>query len=318
MSDNNLPAQVPAVDNTGHQYPPTSNISTGETLTTFNPTINAAIPSENSLPEDFDPFAHLQAVYLPQHNAAVALFFNDLGNTWQPNISTARSSLRVACTMLAGENELMTAMRHRLFFDLLGYGKSDLFVYQGSIDAITQPVTGHPKVVLKFSQDQASVPHGSVASDMECSFRLVNYTQATYTPTLATTLATEIKTLFFVSNTGYVFTKGKNIYNYLDAANGYRLLIRGNDQTSATTLIEMLLQLTGTTFDENKLSVSNPMKSNVVGTPQQQLVYGKEVNLPNFRPTVNVRFRYAYVRIPGYTKNIILYDATGVRQALVK
>ncbi|MEH1779841.1 MAG: hypothetical protein V7L26_12135 [Nostoc sp.] len=316
MSDS-LPITVPPTTDTGTQLPPSSVIATGATLTPSTATAIATTPPDDSLPEDYDPFQHLKQVYYPQHNAAVALFFNDLGSDWKPNIATARSSLRVACTITPDDNELLIAMRHRLFWDLLGYGKSDLFLYQGSIDAITQPVTGHPKVVLKFTQGKATVPIGGVAADMECSFRLVNYTQATYTPALATTLANEIKSLFFVSNAGYVFTKGKNIYNYLDVANGYRLLIRGNDQASATTLIEMLLQLTSTTFDENKLSVSNPMKSNVVETPQQHLVYGQEKNLPNFRPTVNVRFRYAYVRIPGYTKNIILYDATGVRHALV-
>ncbi|MEH1790326.1 MAG: hypothetical protein V7L23_33375 [Nostoc sp.] len=257
-------------------------------------------------------------MYYPQHNAAVALYFKDLPSDWKPNIATARSSLRVACTITPDDNELLIAMRHRLFWDLLGYGKTDLFLYQGSIDAITQPITGHPKVVLRFSQDKASIPPGGKMVDMECSFRLMQYTEATYTKALATTLATEIKSAFFVENQGYVFTKGKNIYNYLDTANGYRLLIRGNDQTSATTLIEMLLQLTGTTFDENKLSVSTPMKPNTITTtPQQHMVYGTEVNLPNYRPTTNVRFRDAFVKIPGLLKNIVLFDATGVRSALV-
>lgn len=317
MADN-VPVRIPAVDDSGHQYPPVSNISTGETLTAFNPTVHAAIPSEDSLPEDFDPFQHLKQVYYPQHNAAVALFFKDLPIDWKPNIATARSSLRVACTITPDDNELLIAMRHRLFWDLLGYGNTDLFLYQGSIDAITQPITGHPKVVLKFSQDQASIPPGGKKSDMECSFRLMQYTQATYTKALATTLANEIKTSFFSENQGYVFTKGKNIYNYLDAANGYRLLIRGNDQTSATTLIEMLLALTGTTFNEDNLSISTPMKPNIITTPpKQQMVYGSEVNLPNYRPTANVRFRYAFVKIPGLLKNVVLFDATGVRSALV-
>ncbi|MEH1887419.1 hypothetical protein [Nostoc sp.] len=41
-------------------------------------TIVPASPPEDSLPEDFDPFEHLQNVYIPQHNAAVALYFKDL------------------------------------------------------------------------------------------------------------------------------------------------------------------------------------------------------------------------------------------------
>ncbi|MEH2031321.1 MAG: hypothetical protein V7K67_16930 [Nostoc sp.] len=311
--------QVPqTINDTGGQFPPTSVIATGATLTPVTTTVTAATPPEDALPDDYDPFQHLKQVYYPQHNSAVALFFNDLGSDWKPNIATARSSLRVACTITPDDNELLIAMRHRLFWDLLGYGKSDLFLYQGSIDAITQPATGHPKVTLYFSQDRASVPAGGIASDMEVSFRLMNYTGATYTKTLATSLANLIKSEFLFEGTGLVFTKGKNIYNYLDVAHGYRLLIRGNDQASATTLITQLLNLQEIAFDENKLSISTPEKSNLVGTvPAQQMIYGIEVNLPRYRPTVNVRFRYAFVKIPGLLKNIVLFDATGRRLALV-
>ncbi|MEH1827389.1 MAG: hypothetical protein V7L22_18835 [Nostoc sp.] len=76
--------------------------------------IVAATPPDDSLPDDFDPFEHLQTVYIPQHNAAVKRFFSDLPDDWKPNIATARSSLRTACTMLDNDNQLMMNLRHHL------------------------------------------------------------------------------------------------------------------------------------------------------------------------------------------------------------
>ncbi|MEH1786359.1 MAG: hypothetical protein V7L23_12430 [Nostoc sp.] len=113
MSDS-LPITVPPTTDTGTQLPPSSVIATGATLTPSAATATATAPPDDSLPEDYDPFQHLKQVYYPQHNAAVALFFNDLGSDWKPNIATARSSLRVACTITPDDNELLIAMRHRL------------------------------------------------------------------------------------------------------------------------------------------------------------------------------------------------------------
>lgn len=282
---------------------------------------NDALSDSTKLPDDFDPFKHLQQQYIPLHNELVAHWFHDTtvaaNGNWVPNLATARSSSRTACTMTIHDNQLIMMMRHHLFFDLLGYGKTDLFLYQGSIDAITQQVTGHPKVTLYFSQDKASIPHGKTMADMECSFRLMNYTNATYNKSLATSLANLIKSEFLFEGTGITFTKGKSIYTYIDRENGYKLRIYGNDDSSATSLITKLLELQEVGFDENKLSVGTPKKSNVIATPTQHLVYGSEVNLPNYRPTNNVRFRYAFVKVPGLLKNITLFDTTGRRLALV-
>ncbi|MHC5824249.1 MAG: hypothetical protein ACYT04_52535, partial [Nostoc sp.] len=185
---------VPAQTSQGVQVPPTSVIPSGEPLT--HPVIGSitpAVPSEEALPDDYDPFQHLKQVYYPQHNAAVALYFSDLPTDWKPNIATARSSLRVACTISPDDNELLIAMRHRLFWDLLGYGNSNLVVYNGSTNDIAPPVEGHPKICFYFSQDVASVPHGTTRLDAEYSFRLLKETPATITKAKLTTLATLIK-----------------------------------------------------------------------------------------------------------------------------
>ncbi|MEH1780095.1 MAG: hypothetical protein V7L26_13425 [Nostoc sp.] len=303
--------QVPqTINDTGGQFPPTSVIATGATLTPATATVTAATPPEDALPDDYDPFQHLKQVYYPQHNAAVSLFFNDLGSDWKPNIATARSSLRVACTITPDDNELLIAMRHRLFWDLLGYGNSNLVVYNGSVNDIAPPVDGHPKISFYFSQDIASVPNGTARLDAEYSFRLMTETAATITKAKLTALATLIKEFFVVSGLGIQFAKGKNIYRYSDPAHGYRLMIYAHQESDALPIITAMLECQELTYDANKLSTHEPLRDNTV-TPTEQLVYEKEIIPPKFRPNANVRFRYAYAEIPLVKKPIYLVDTTG-------
>jgi hypothetical protein len=253
-----LPVQIPPKDESGVQLPPTSVIATGATLTPSTTTVTAATPQEDALPDDYDPFQHLKQVYYPQHNAAVALFFNDLGSDWKPNIATARSSLRVACTITPDDNELLIAMRHRLFWDLLGYGNGNLIVYNGSKNDIAPPVDGHPKICFYFSQDAASVPPSTTKLDAEYSFRLMHETSATITKAKLISLATLIKEFFVEAGIGIQFTKGKNIYRYSDPANGYRLMVYANQETDALPIIEKMLECQEITYDANKLSTHEP------------------------------------------------------------
>ena len=292
---------------TGHE---TSVIATGATTTPIAlPTITAATPSENALPDTFDPFQHLKEVYIPQHNAVVRLFFSDHPDDWKPNIATARSSLRVACTIDPGDNELMIAMRHRLLFDILGYGNHNLVVYNGSRNDIAPPVDGHPKICFYFSQDIESVPVGDTRSDAEYSFRLMHETAATITKAKLTTLATRIKQHFVIEGVSTHFTKGKNIYRYSDPINGYRLMIYANLQTDALPIIQKMLECQEIAYDENLLTKHEPEKSNTA-VPAEKLVYEKEIKPPKFRPNVNVRFRYAYAEIPLVKKPVYLVDTT--------
>jgi hypothetical protein len=328
MADNETPdpVQVPAYSNpqSGQVYPPTSVIATGATLTPFTPVVQPAIPSDKELPEDFDPFAHLKQVYIPQHNAAVNLFFSDLASDWKPNIATARSSLRVACTINPDDNELMIAMRHRLLFDILGWGQSNLIVYNGSKNDIAPPVAGHPKICFYFSQDVQSIPAIDPITkivptrlDAEYSFRLMKETSTTITKLKLTALATLIKEFFVIAGVGIQFTKGKNIYTYFDTPNGYRLKIYANTEVDALPIIEKLLECQEIVYDQTKLTSNEPLKPNMNVEPVQQMVYGKEVYPPNFRPIANVRFRYSYAEIALVKKPIYLVDTTGTHKPLV-
>ncbi|MBD2568364.1 hypothetical protein [Anabaena lutea] len=263
----------------------------------------------NNLPENPGSFEHLQSVTRQQFNKQVALYFKDLGDSWIPNVATPRDRLRSACTMTDEDNELCMAARHRLFYDILGYGRSNLAVIFGSHDKYDPPVEGHPIVYLYFSQDAESVPKGLTKVDACYSFRLMNETQSSITPAKALSLATEIKSLFIQGNNGIRITKGKNQYIYFHKEKGYRLRIYSNSEGDAVDIIKRMLQLTNTPYDVDRLSENKPKRPNYKKS-EKQLVYGKQRLIKRYRPTANVFFRYSYMEIPGSPQPLMLVDTT--------
>ncbi|MEH2174252.1 hypothetical protein [Nostoc sp.] len=269
-----------------------------------------------TLPDDFSSTEHLQDTIKKQHNKNVLNYFKDLGDTWEPNVSTGRYSLRTACYMQEGDSAADTNLRIKLLYDILGFDRSDLAVYHGSLNDIEAPVTGHPKVCFYFSQDRSSVTINEPFVDMECSFRLMNETPETFTKSNAVTLATKIHTHFIEAGKGITFVKGKHIYYYKDKSKGYELRLYGNSDTDSVDLIRRLLECQDVVYNEDNLTESVPTKSNTT-TPGTHTVYGRTEKKKRYRPIETVRFRYAYVEIPGRKQNVFLLDTTHKHSALV-
>ncbi|MEH2193409.1 MAG: hypothetical protein V7K98_12330 [Nostoc sp.] len=280
-------------------------------------------PPEDSLPDGFDPFEHLQKIYIPQHNILVSRYFSDLGEDWKPNIATARSSLRVACTMQDSDNQLMMNLRHHLLFDLLGYGRKNLAIYYGSIENIEPPVEGHPKIVFYFSQDSASVPATQdYKADAEYSVRLMDLENtSTNLHSKLVEIATEIKTQFVDAKQGIILTKGNLAVGYKDPKHGFSIgrRVLSSTEADAIDIYRRMCNVIDVPFDEEKITVSNPKKPSTVGAvTQTQVIMGKTRKKRAYRRVVNVRFRYAYALIPGEPQPVFLIDTTSRYTPLVK
>ncbi len=281
--------------------------------------ITPATPPNDKLPDNFDPFEHLQKIYIPQHNALVKQFFSDLGTDWKPNIASPRSSLRIACTMADGDNQLMMNLRHHLFFDLLGYGRKNLMLYYGSQESNEPPVTGHPKIVFYFSQDSASVPVGQTQkADGEYSVRLMKLQNTSLD--LKTKLI-EIKIQFIENHQGIILTKGNLGVIYKDPANGFSngRRILANTELDAIDLYKRMCNVIDVPFDEQKITVSNPKKPSTIGAvTETQVIMGNTRKKRAYRKVNNVRFRYAYALIPGEPNPIFLIDTTYRYRSLIQ
>ncbi|MEH2243545.1 hypothetical protein [Nostoc sp.] len=319
-----IPVYIPPHDEQGRQFPYTSDITTGSTLKpAATPAIKVVDPAEESLPDNFQPFEHLQGIYVPEHNALVGQYFSDHPNDWKPNIQTARSSLRVACTMLDTDNQLMMNLRHHLLFDLLGYGRKGLAIFYGSRESIDPPVVGYPKITFYFSQDSASMPAGeNYRADAECSVRLMKLENTSLNlREKLIEIAIEIKSQFLLNKQGIVLTKGKLCISYKDAKNGFPngTKILAKTEEDAIDIYQKICNVIDVVFNEKNINVGNPKRPSTIGEiTETQTIMGKKRKVKAYRRVDNVRFRYAYCLVPGEPNPVFLIDTTGKYDSLVK
>lgn len=273
------------------------------------------------LPNNFDPFEQLQKVYIKQHNAIVKRFFVDLGENWQPNISTARDSLRTACTMVDSDNQLMMNLRHHLLFDLLGYGRKNLSIFYGSIENNLPPVTGHPKICFYFSQDSQSITATQTnKADAEYSVRLMNLTNtSTNLKAKLIEIANEVKIQFVDNQRGIQLIKGKLGVVYIDPPNGFysgrRIL--ANTEADGIDIYKRMCNVIDVPFNEEKITTATPKKQSSGTATETQIIMGKTRYKRAYRRVSSVRFRYAYAEIPGEPNPVFLVDTTGRYKSLV-
>lgn len=285
--------------------------------------ITPAPPPGDKLPDNFDPFEHLQKIYIPQHNALVNQYFSDLGNDWKPNIASSRSALRVACTMTDNDNQLMMNLRHHLLFDLLGYGKKNLLIYYGSLESIDPPVEGHPKITFYFSQDSHTVTAAqNRKSEAHYSLRLMDLENtSTNLRSKLIEIANEIKVQFINSKQGIILKKGNLGIIYKSPKEGFSSgrKILANTEADAIDIYRRMCNVIDKPFDETKISVTNPKKPSTVGeVTETQVIMGKTRKKRAYRRIEDVRFRYAYASVPGEPQPIFLVDTTYRYNALVK
>lgn len=261
------------------------------------------------LPKDYTPSKHLKDMIRRDHNKVVARYFRDLGPDWQPNLKTPRDQLRTACHITDDDTMVMVQTRLYYFYDVLGYGRSGLAQIFGSTEKFEPSATGHPKVVFYFSQDAQSATNGK-RLEAELSFRLMGETESTFTPQKAKPLAARVLKLFVQGNKGITLNKDKTCYCYSDVENGFkRSKVYASTRGDAVDMIRRLTEAADVTFDQDKLTTSNPERDNTV-KPKKKTVYGKQRSEPAFKPKGTVRFRYCYVELPSMGEPIFLVDTT--------
>lgn len=271
------------------------------------------------LPQGFQEFEHLQDTYRKTINEIVREEFSDTGwDDANPDISTARSSLRWACTHKDSDSGVMTQMRTDLFYMVLRKA-SDLHPPIYSIPSIDfqETVRFLPQVTLHFTQDMDSVPDDQTPVRAEISYRLMKESSATMTEAKAKALGNEIKNAFAVSG-GYRWRKGHYKVNYIDQSRGYFMKLLAYSEAEGKEVIQKVLSLNEHTLDNDYLSVSET-KRNLTATPGLQLVYGKQRRKPRDRPIAYVRFRAALMNLHGLPEPVVLCDRTGFyKRALVR
>jgi hypothetical protein len=269
-----------------------------------------------SLPQGFNPFEHLQSVFRSVHNRRVREFFSDLGDeTWDPEITTPRGSLRVAATIRDEDNLSMMFLRLWLF-DIVLQGGQNLWpaLYTTPVDLYQQRFKFKPQVTLFFMEDLDEVEEGYAPLTAELSFRLINQEYNSFTPAEARTLANRIRSEFGGGG-GYRWRKGRVTTIYNNPDQGINTKINAASQAEGRQVLNKLLDCVNMTIDNSRLRYRE-LEQNPPTVPPRQTIYGKSRRTPRRFPVGYVRFRYAECHLWGLPNPIVLVDLTGRRPDL--
>ncbi|MEH2066980.1 MAG: hypothetical protein V7K47_02210 [Nostoc sp.] len=277
------------------------------------------------LPDDFNPFEHLQQTYKTEFNRRVDRYFKDVeGNG---DLSGPRPSLKLACRILDNDNDAMMNMRHNLFFNVIGYSRKNLAVVYGSKFDTAPPVAGHPQLFFVFSQDESASPSEELLIQHEKSVRLMKFSCASgnakpaITKAEMTEIANEIKTTFLSSSRGITYTCGNKAASYTDPDNGFPRgnYILVNSKSDGAEIYEKICNVIDVPFHSDRVLLNDPDKpSTTTTTAGKVTILGKQVQNRRYRPVAVLRFRSAYISLGNLVPPVFLLDTTLRNQSLVK
>lgn len=261
------------------------------------------------LPNNFGATEHFQDVSRKALNKEIKEWFSDVTQD-ELDVSTPRSSLRTACTHLDGDSLLLTVGK-MLFFSALVRG-SESAIEVGGIPEKGIIRRIHPRVVLEFREDDSDVEPGYVPVGGQIGFRLMNETAATVTEAELTSLANKIKAEFGRSG-GYIWKKGRKMLSYCIWDKGVQFQIECFSEAEGKRLVSSVLDLAGQTPDWKNANLSENLEEAEAFpvVPEKERILGKNRKLSRRRPRADVRFRCAWVEVPGLPNRVYLFDRSG-------
>lgn len=265
------------------------------------------------MPAPKNSWSHFVSVVTQIQNRIIKEDFKDVGNdNWQPDITTPRGSLRVACTIRANDSAPIVLLRLMLYYIVLRKAQDlQIPVYGMPIGSLNSQRKYRPHVQLYFSQDALSVQKGDDPITGYISWRLMSETSSSITRTEVERLANRIKTEFGTGK-GFVWRKGKKMVTYTDWDRGLQLQILSRTESEGERVIKKVLDVAGVTFDAKRcnLNKNKAEDSRYPSTKRRENILGETVELPRERPEVDVTFRYATLSLHGTKKPVHLYDKT--------
>lgn len=269
-----------------------------------------------ALPNNFDDTEHLQAVIRRYLNEQIKKDFadlNDAAGNWEPGIGTSRSSMRKALTHEDTDSLIVTGIRMMLYY--FTYGKARQMqpgVYGSIVEQFDKSRRYRPQITLGFQQKVSQIVGTYQPEESEISFRLMDETSTTITQAKITTLTNKIKTEFGGA-TPYKWEKGKKMYWYIDADQGYKFQLLCKTELQAKDIINKVMDIQNHTpdFKKLKLNAATDEAATYPNTPGNISILGETFKLPRARPELDVYFRWATLAIQYRKKPLVLIDTIG-------
>jgi len=267
------------------------------------------------LPTNFSPWEHFQSTLIRVQNLIVRREFKDVGgDTWDPDISSSRASLRVACTLTDEDTAILTLLRLIFYYIVLRHCRDFIHPSYGSpLPVVQRSVRFQPQIFLYFLEDEADVEPGQDPTALECSVRIMDVDSKTISSAKINQIANAINTQFN-SGSGYIVKKGKDVCSYTDKELGYSTWGFFRDRAEGVRFFTDLLSVQGHSFklkNFNHKENGAPTEAFPV-VPERIAILGESVELNAARPIAEVRFQYALLHLHGRKRTIPLVDRTGI------
>jgi hypothetical protein len=202
------------------------------------------------------------------HNERVAKYFRS-NNRDQSEEARKRQFLASLIRINPLEDSVIEQIRKVMMFnDVCGYAYNGLApVYGVPMMQYQNEVEYQPQLMFRFRERLISttdLPLRKYKLEKEISFRLFNE-DIPKTDIQLKALATRIKAKFFAGGKAFSYTSGAatgtTVYRYKDEDKGYRLAIECSVKATVMSLIDKLLDVSGTKYDANKLSTTKFAKT---------------------------------------------------------
>lgn len=261
-----------------------------------------------ALPEPFSDVEHWQRVVRREYNDEIRQHFRDKfrdSGDWDAEIETTRGQMLQALLHQDSDPVQLTLGRMQLY-QFVFTQRQENTPFIDMYDRPYDDFTYKPEITLYFTQSRRTIPKDQPPATGEISYRIITETSESLTEAKVKIRAERIKNLF-AQPTLFTWHKGKSKYTYLDLKNGYDFRLLATSEIEAKRIIEQTLDIESKTPDWDLLKEHTPKKasSNVVQTKR---IYGKNRKVPRWRPTEEIKFRYASIKIHGIPRPIYIVD----------
>lgn len=261
-----------------------------------------------ALPDPFSDVEHWQRVVRREYNDEIREHFKDKfgdSGNWDAEIETTRGQMLQALLHQDSDPVQLTLGRMQLYqfvFTQRQQNTPFIEMYDRPYDDFTYK----PEIELFFYQSSRSIPKGQTPAQGRISYRIMTETSESLTEANVKVRAERIKNLFAQPSL-FIWNKGKLKYTYLDLKNGYDFRLLVTTEAEAKRIIEQVLDIETKTPDWDLLVKHESLKT-VTNTVQTKRIYGKNRKVPRWRPTEDVKFRYASIKIHGIPRPIYIVD----------
>lgn len=264
----------------------------------------------SNVPQSY-PEEDLQTIVRRWQNREIREYFSDFGvdDNWDPDLTTPRGQLAAVCRHEDNDTYMITMLKC-WFFEHIKSQTYRVPYYGVPVSSFQEARKFRPQIKLYFLEDLEDVEPGYAQVAGEITFRLMNHTSESITPTIAETFANRVRTAFGAGGSGHIWRKGKDMASYTDWGKGYQLQLLVRSDAEARELISKVLDIQNDTPSWSKMNYSvneEPMAAYPT-VPELDFIYGESRRLPRRRPVASCRFQYALLHVHGIQSPIVLYD----------